>query len=97
LSSDAYREWLAFRKAFEPELGPAGRFEHVNDWGAKFFGLAARIAGSLHCADYAGRDGSKTPLSLSTMPLLAAGKVLAWINGRVGVHHVERDQARVRL
>ncbi len=69
LAEPARAEWLAFFQAVEKERRDGGRFEHARDWSGKAPGMAARVAGLIHCAEhaFAGGDPSRAPLSLATM------------------------------
>lgn len=49
LSDEAHADWREFSQLVECELRPGGKFENIKDWGARAPGLAARIAGILHC------------------------------------------------
>lgn len=53
LSHEAREIWQAFWQRSEDALRPGAKLEHLNDWGGKLPGAVARIAGLLHCADYA--------------------------------------------
>lgn len=66
LSHEAYAEWLAFAHHIEHQFRPGGSLELVTDWGGKAPGAAARIAGVLHCIQYAGRT-DVLEISLDTM------------------------------
>jgi hypothetical protein len=67
LSPEAYRAWLAFSRTVECELRDGARFEHIRDWAGKLPGAAARIAGLLHCAEYAFSNPGVVTLSAATM------------------------------
>ena len=66
-SAEAYREWKDFQAHVEEELCDDGMFEHIRDWASKLPGGVARLAGVLHCADYADGEPQAHPISLSTM------------------------------
>lgn len=66
LSREAYQEWLAFAHYIERQFRPGGSLELMTDWGGKAPGAAARIAGVLHCIQYAGRT-DVLEISLDTM------------------------------
>jgi hypothetical protein len=66
LSREARAEWLAFAHHIERQFRPGGSLELVTDWGGKAPGAAARIAGVLHCIQYAGRT-DVLEISLDTM------------------------------
>jgi hypothetical protein len=68
LSEEARAEWREYFGAVERDMRPDGRFEHVRDWAGKLPGMAARVAGLLHCADHAfDADLTASKLSLDTM------------------------------
>lgn len=76
-SADAYREWKAFQRHVEDQLSDGGAFEHIRDWAAKLPGSVARLAGILHCAEYAGGAPHHSPIGPSTMEAaLALGALL---------------------
>ena len=76
-SVTAYREWKAFQRHVEDQLLDGGAFEHIRDWAAKLPGSVARLAGILHCAEYAGSASHHTPIGPSTMEAaLALGALL---------------------
>jgi hypothetical protein len=77
LSPEAYLEWKAFQRHVEDELRDGGMFEHIRDWASKLPGAVARLAGDLHCADYARRQPEGASVDLGTMDAaLALGAVL---------------------
>ena len=68
LSEAARAEWREYSAAVEKDMRPDGRFEHMRDWGGKLPGMAARVAGLLHCAEHAfDADLTASKLSLDTM------------------------------
>jgi hypothetical protein len=68
LSDDARTEWHAYFVEVEKDLRPDGRFEYMRDWAGKLPGMAARVAGLLHCAEHAfDDDPTASKLSLNTM------------------------------
>jgi len=66
---------LAIERDVEPRLAPAGSWSHIIDWGSKYAGAVARIAGLFHLADR--RDG---PIDAETLD--RAAQV-----GRYFAHH----------
>lgn len=54
LDSAAYRIWKDYQRHIEELMRPHGRLDGLSDLGGKLPGQAARIAGLLHCAEYAG-------------------------------------------
>jgi hypothetical protein len=68
LSEEARAEWRKYFSAVERDMRPDGRFEHMRDWAGKLPGMAARVAGLLHCAEHAfAADLTASKLSLNTM------------------------------
>lgn len=53
LSPEALATWKQFQRSIEEQLRDGGRLENLKDWGGKLPGAAARLAGLLHCAEYA--------------------------------------------
>jgi hypothetical protein len=53
LSSEARERWLGFVRWLEPQLGPKGDLDPIRDWAGKLPGAVLRIAGLLHCGEYA--------------------------------------------
>lgn len=53
LCPEALAAWEAFWEANEQRMQPGGKLFELKDWGSKLPGAVARIAGLLHCADYA--------------------------------------------
>ena len=77
VSDEAYQEWKAFARHVEVELRAGGTFEHVQDWAGKLPGSVARLAGVLHCADYADGLPHAQPIGLPVMEAaLALGALL---------------------
>jgi hypothetical protein len=68
LSDAARAEWREYFGAIERKMRPDGGFEHMQDWAGKLPGLAARIAGLLHCAEHSSDvEPTASKLSLDTM------------------------------
>jgi hypothetical protein len=68
LSDEARAEWHEYFGAVERDMRPDRRFEHTRDWAGKLPGMAARIAGLLHCAEHAfDANMMSSKLSLNTM------------------------------
>jgi putative DNA primase/helicase len=67
LCKDAHREWKEFSRIVEDHLRDGNRFEHIRDWAAKLPGVAARVAGLLHCATYVNAQPWSIPIELTTM------------------------------
>lgn len=53
MSPEAQAVWNGFSDDVEALLRPGAQLEHLIDWGSKLAGAVARIAGLLHCADFA--------------------------------------------
>ncbi|MEU4164880.1 DUF3987 domain-containing protein [Actinoplanes sp. NPDC026670] len=51
LSPSANERMLAIERDIEPRLAPSGTWAHIVDWGSKYAGAVARIAGLLHLAE----------------------------------------------
>ena len=67
LSHQAHAEWKAFAHEMEAAMRPGGRLEYLTDWASKAVGAVARIAGLLHCADYAGNHPQLFEVEAETM------------------------------
>ncbi|MBT3846179.1 MAG: DUF3987 domain-containing protein [Gammaproteobacteria bacterium] len=52
-SKEAHKAYKTFQRGIEKDLGEFGKFEHIQGWAGKIAGQAARIAGLIHCAEYA--------------------------------------------
>jgi hypothetical protein len=96
---DAYREWKDFQRGLEPQFRDGGMLEEMRDWGSKLPGAAARIAGVLHMAKYAGRLDMpaeiERPIVKAALELAAAlishcAAVLALMERDVETHKGER-------
>jgi hypothetical protein len=66
LSSDAHATMVETETAIEPTLAGGGELASLADWGAKFAGATARIAGILHLAEY-GEPGTRQVVGESTI------------------------------
>lgn len=53
LATQGWRSWKEFQHEVETMLRPGGKLEYLTDWGSKLPGAVVRLAGLLHCADYA--------------------------------------------
>lgn len=68
LSSEARAVHATFEAEIEPRLLPNGDLGHIEGWGSKVVGAAARIAGLLHLAEHAfDRNPFAAPVSPMTM------------------------------
>ena len=63
-SEDGFREWHEFSLMVEREMREEGKIAHITDWASKLPGAAARIAGLLHCVEYAGTSPFPNEISL---------------------------------
>jgi hypothetical protein len=78
LDSSAYSEWHAFALRIEAGMRPGGMFQHLQDWASKLPGAVARIAGILHCVEYADERPSDYQIDVDTMnAAIALGEVLS--------------------
>ena len=67
LAPDARPVFLAHRQRTEERLRPhTGDLAHIADWGSKYDGAVARIAGLLHLAQHI-EDGYRHPISADTI------------------------------
>ena len=72
LTEDAHQAFLAIERAVEPTLAGDGELAALADWGSKFAGAVARIAGILHLAQH-GPEGSRS--SIDEQTILAASRI----------------------
>jgi hypothetical protein len=70
---EAYREWKDFQVGLELQFRDGGMLEDLKDWGSKLPGAVARIAGVLHLATWAGREGA--PIEINQATVVAALEV----------------------
>jgi hypothetical protein len=63
----------AIEKDVEPTLGEGGELASLTDWGAKYVGAIARIAGILHLAEHGAESGPRQPVTAQT--ILAASRI----------------------
>jgi hypothetical protein len=74
----AHGRWKQYAREVETQLRPGGRFEHMTDWAGKLPGAVARIAGLLHCVEWAHAQPQGVRVSEQTMlQAIAIGDVLA--------------------
>ena len=52
LTREANEQMLAIERDIEPRLAPSGNWAHIVDWGSKYAGAIARIAGLMHLAEH---------------------------------------------
>lgn len=73
LTATAHEAIIAIETAVEPTLAGDGELAPLADWGAKYVGAIARIAGILHLAEHGAGKGPKTPVTAQT--ILAANRI----------------------
>jgi hypothetical protein len=66
LTGGAHRAMIEIETAIEATLAGTGELASLADWGAKFCGAVARIAGILHLAEH-GEPGCYTPVTEATV------------------------------
>lgn len=66
LTDSAYKAVVAIAEKVEPALADDGELAALKDWGSKFVGTIARIAGILHLAEH-GPDGLTQPVTATTV------------------------------
>ena len=76
LSPSAQRAMVEIETAVEPTLAENGELAALADWGAKYVGAIARIAGIIHLAEHGSDAGPKTPVTAVT--ILAASRMGAY-------------------
>ena len=98
LSDKAQQAMQAVEAAVEPTLAGDGELAALADWGAKYAGAVARIAGLLHLAQYGHEKGVPEPVSAGTV--LAAARLGAYYKacairafGEMGADPVTSDAA----
>lgn len=67
LTDTAHTAMVRIGEAVEPALGDDGDLAALKDWGSKYVGAAARIAGILHMAERGVSDGLAEPVSADTV------------------------------
>lgn len=73
LSDTAQEAMRAVETAVEPTLAGDGELASLADWGAKYCGAVARIAGIVHLAEHGHEKGVRQPVSAET--ILAAARI----------------------
>jgi len=63
LTAEANERVLAIERDTEPRLAPAGNWAHIVDWGSKYVGAVARLAGLIHLAEH----GDGKPIDGNTL------------------------------
>jgi replicative DNA helicase len=76
LTDGAQKVFAEMERAVEPTLARDGELAALADWGAKYMGAVARIAGILHLGQH-GPDGVKCPIDKDTV----------WAAYRVGEYY----------
>jgi replicative DNA helicase len=76
LSPVAHKAMVDIETAVEPTLAGDGELASLADWGAKFVGAIARIAGIIHLAEHGSDAGPKTPVTAET--ILRAARIGAY-------------------
>ncbi len=67
LTDGAQEEMQNIETAVEPTLAGDGELAALADWGAKYCGAVARIAGMLHLAEHGPVDGPRTEVTATTV------------------------------
>jgi replicative DNA helicase len=67
LTEAAHEVITAIEAAVEPTLAGDGELAPLADWGAKFVGAIARIAGILHLAEHGPDNGPRTSITADTI------------------------------
>lgn len=67
LCEGAEKALLEIEKVVEPTLAKDGELGQLADWGGKFVGEVARLAGNLHLAEYGPDQGPRHPVSEKTV------------------------------
>lgn len=73
LTAAAHEAVKSIEAAVEPTLAGDGELAHLADWGSKYVGAVARIAGILHLGTLGADKGTTTPVSAET--ILAANRI----------------------
>jgi replicative DNA helicase len=89
LSPDAHKAMIEIETAIEPTLAGDGELASLADWGAKYAGAIARIAGIIHLAEHGSDKGPKTPVSAVT--ILAASRIGAYFKANAINAFIEMD------
>lgn len=76
LTDTAQQAVQMIEEAVEPTLAGDGELAFLADWGAKYVGAIARIAGILHLAEHGADSGPRTPVAAQT--ILAASRIGAY-------------------
>jgi replicative DNA helicase len=76
LTAAAHEAMVKIETAIEPTLAGDGELAPLTDWGGKYAGAIARIAGMLHLAELGPEKGPTAPVSAET--ILDAARVGAY-------------------
>ena len=76
LTEAAHEAMVMIETAIEPTLAGDGELAALADWGAKYAGVIARIAGMLHLTEFGSERGPTTPVSAET--ILTAARIGAY-------------------
>jgi uncharacterized protein DUF3987 len=71
LTPAAHEAMVTIETVIEPTLAGDGELAPLADWGAKYAGAIARIAGMLHLAELGPEEGPTTPVSAETISAAA--------------------------
>lgn len=66
LTAEANARVLAIERDTEPRLARTGSWAHIIDWGSKYTGAVARLAGLIHLAEHT-HDGYAKPIDGETL------------------------------
>jgi len=72
LTPAAHEAIQAIEVAVEPTLADDGELASLKDWGSKYVGAVARIAGIVHLSELGSERGPITPVSAETIQRAAA-------------------------
>ena len=67
LTPEAHDAAQVIETEIEPALRDDGQLANLKDWGSKFVGAVARIAGIIHLAEHGAESGPTTPVSADTV------------------------------
>ena len=95
MSPDAQAVWNEFYSDVEVLLRPAGKLEHLVDWGSKLPGAVARISGLLHFAHFA--DGFPGKQIQKKMVLSACLLGSYYLEHAKAVFGLMKDDPRIKM
>ena len=73
LSDTAHQAVISLEESVEPSLAGAGELASLADWGSKYVGAVARMAGILRLSEHGPDKGTTTPVTAQTV--LAAARI----------------------